>query len=112
MLQSEPVEMKRIGRKVALENVDRKKQWLQSKGRNVMKTAENLKFSQNHALCDELKKTAETFVEANQYDRTWGVGLAISDKGVLNPAEWKGSHWLGVIATEVRDELLKIDKKM
>ena len=37
--------------------------------------------------------------------------MCVTDKGVLNLKEWKGSNWLGVIVTKVRDELLKVDKK-
>ena len=85
----------------------REKQWLEQQAMKVMKTAVNLKFKQNSFLNSEIKKTTETFVEANQYDQNWGVGLPISDKRVLNPAEWRGSNRLGEILTEVRAELKK-----
>ena len=107
MLQLDPVAMKKIGKNVASHDPKREKQWLEQQARKVMKTAVNQKFKQNSFLNSEIKKTTETFVEANQYDQNWGVGLPISDKRVLNPAEWRGSNWLGQILTEVRAELKK-----
>ena len=107
MLQMDPVEMKRISAKVVSQNAEREKIWLESKAKQVMRTAVYLKFSQNSALRHALLKTTESFVEANQYDNFWGVGLAITDKAVLNSAEWKGTNWLGAILTEVRDDLAK-----
>ena len=79
MIQTDPVEMKRIGKKLSSQNVEREKQWLQTKAREVMKTAMYLKFTQNRALPDVLTNTTDAFVEANQHDRIWGLGFAITD---------------------------------
>ena len=104
MLQLDPIEMKKISKNVASRDSQKEKQWLEQAWQ-VMKNGVQLKFQQNRALLEELMKTTETFVEANQYDRHWGVGLPISDRGVLDPTKWRGNNWLGKILTEVRAEL-------
>ena len=111
MLQTDLVEMKRIGGKVAAQNEERNEQWLKCRAKQVMMTAVKLKFSQNCTLQHQLIKTIKAFVEANQYDRIWSAGLAITDKTVLSPADWRGSNWLGIILTEVRDELVKVNEE-
>ena len=72
-----------------------------------MKRALTLKFTQNDALQMELKKNNEQFVEANQHDRIWGVGLPLSDDKVFNPNVWTGTNWLGELLNEVKNEISK-----
>ena len=107
MLQSDPVDMKKIARDIAAKDPNREDKWQQQQARKVMKTAVHLKFTQNSVLLEELKKTTEAFVEANRYDSVWGAGLPITDKKVLDPNNWKGKNWLGEILTQVRSELKK-----
>ena len=107
MLQTDPVDMKKIGRATAFKNPKREDQWIKQDARKTMETAVRLKFSQNDILLSELKKTTQKFVEANQYDSVWGIGLPITDKNVLNPGNWKGTNWLGETLTVVRSKLNK-----
>ena len=107
MLQSDPVEMKKISRKVEVRNPERTKQWFQYQARGVMKRALTLKFTQNDALQMELKKNNEQFVEANQHDRIWGVGLPLSNDKVFNPNVWTGTNWLGELLNKVKNEISK-----
>lgn len=64
------------------------------------------KFSQNKSALKKLQETdGTTLVEASPYDRIWGIGMHMNDKGVENPENWKGKNWLGETLTEVREAL-------
>ena len=104
MLQSDPMLMKKIGDKVANSDSTKKQQWQAHQAKNLMKTAAYLKFSQNPSLMKELKSKTGKFAEANQYDLTWGTGIALKDDKILDPTRWTGSNWLGEILTELRDK--------
>ncbi|CAN5567044.1 hypothetical protein BH10PSE14_BH10PSE14_05650 [soil metagenome] len=64
------------------------------------------KFSQNHGAARQLRSTGETMlVEANVRDWIWGVGLGMSDPGIADPSQWRGTNYLGRILTHIRSEL-------
>lgn len=64
------------------------------------------KFSQNEELAIELLATGDrVLVEASPIDFIWGVGLAVDDPLVLDPANWKGLNLLGKVLMRVRDRL-------
>ena len=74
-----------------------------------MKTAVKEKFIQNEYLLQEILSTDNLeFVEASPYDTVWGVGLTEDDPLILNKKNWKGQNLLGIILTEVRNELKSI----
>jgi ribA/ribD-fused uncharacterized protein len=59
--------------------------------------------SQNKELGDFLKSTeGKLLVEANPYDKIWGVGLAEDDYLILDCHNWLGTNWLGEVLTKVR----------
>lgn len=69
------------------------------------------KFSQNASAWKKLRETVGTMlVEASPYDKIWGIGMHMNDKGVENPQNWKGKNWLGEALTKVREELLLRNK--
>ena len=65
------------------------------------------KFTQNTYLLKSLKDTENRiFVEASPVDHIWGIGMAENDKGVEDPANWKGLNLLGVTLNLVRQTLV------
>jgi ribA/ribD-fused uncharacterized protein len=67
------------------------------------------KFSQNEKLKEtilSLRHKDRELVEASPVDKIWGIGMADTDDGVKQRANWKGKNLLGKILTCVRDELL------
>jgi len=99
-----PQEQKAIGRKV--KNFDQSI-W-QKKSVDIVDEANKAKFTQNPTLLDQLMKTTgKTLVEASPTDLIWGVGLTEDDERILNRKNWKGDNLLGIVLTELREELRK-----
>lgn len=73
----------------------------------IVKEGNRAKFSQNADLLATLLATkGTTLVEASPYDKIWGIGLSASDARAQDPKQWKGKNLLGIVLTELRDELL------
>lgn len=55
------------------------------------------KFRQNPALLARLMEDGKgrCFVEASPYDKIWGIGMLEEESGVDDPANWKGTNYLG-----------------
>jgi len=103
MNTSEPDEQKAFGRKV-LGYDD--KIWDKA-SMEVVKAGNIAKFSQNDDLRTALFATAGTaLVEASPYDRKWGIGLGEKNPKALQRKHWRGENRLGVILTQVREELM------
>lgn len=103
LVAGHPREQKALGRKVA--NFDDKK-WRAERLR-IVKDGNRAKFTQNAELLALLLETkGTTLVEASPYDRIWGIGLAAQDPRAQDPKQWKGQNLLGLVLTELRDELL------
>jgi ribA/ribD-fused uncharacterized protein len=97
-----PREHKALGRKV--KRFD-DAAWKRAR-EGIVKTGNRAKFTQNPELLAQLLATrGTTLVEASPYDRIWGIGLAASDPRAKDRAAWRGQNLLGVILTELRDEL-------
>jgi ribA/ribD-fused uncharacterized protein len=74
----------------------------------IVKDGNRAKFTQNTGLLTTLLATrGTTLVEASPYDKIWGIGLAETDPRASDPTRWKGKNLLGVVLTELRDELLE-----
>ena len=74
---------------------------------NIVKKANELKFSQNPELGSFLKATTnKTIVEASPFDKIWGIGMSQNNPKALDPEQWNGENLLGYVLMEVRDELL------
>lgn len=62
------------------------------------------KFTSDEKLRKYIISTGDKhLVEASPYDAIWGVKLAVNDPRVNNPANWRGTNWLGEVLMEVRD---------
>ncbi|KAK7115551.1 hypothetical protein V1264_001395 [Littorina saxatilis] len=102
MATDDPVQQKRLGRKVQNFNKDR---WAQ-RSLEVVKEASLAKFSQNPDLLQTLLAThPRTMVEAAPRDRLWGIGMGASKPKARDPTQWRGRNLLGKILTQVREEL-------
>lgn len=64
------------------------------------------KFNQNKKLCSYLMSTRDAvLVEANPFDKVWGIGLSADAKNVSDPYTWEGLNLLGFALMEVREYL-------
>ncbi|MFL1897263.1 NADAR family protein [Aquimarina sp. 2-A2] len=70
------------------------------------------KFEQNADYLKLLLSTkGKTLVEAIPTDKTWGIGLTADDIDAKNILKWKGTNWLGIALTELRQEFLENNYK-
>lgn len=97
-----PNQVKKLGRQVKNFDSD---VWAE-KGRVHMFHALTAKFTQNPELGALLLSTGHNLIgEASPFDRIWGVGLGVSKPGVYDPAQWKGTNWMGALLMAVRGSL-------
>ena len=102
-----PREQKAIGRRVA--NFD-PAVWT-GVCRGIVYAGNLARFSQDPEARATLMATGDrTIVEASPLDRIWGIGLAPDSPRALDPAQWRGTNWLGVALTQVRDTLRASDE--
>jgi ribA/ribD-fused uncharacterized protein len=102
MAASNPREQKALGRKVR--GFD-EGTW-NSVCRGIVYRANLAKFEQDAELNRLLMETgSRTIVEASPKDPIWGIGLGQEDPRAQDPAQWRGTNWLGVALMQVRDEL-------
>lgn len=95
----EPREQKKLGREV--KNFD-EHIWDVAKEK-IVKNGNYLKFSQNEDLKEYLCDTYPyELVEANKYDRVWGIGMFAHDPNILDTSKW-GQNLLGKTLMKVRD---------
>lgn len=65
------------------------------------------KFNQNNEFLNILLSTSgKTIVEASPDDNIWGIGLTEHEEDSKSIFTWKGTNWLGLVLTELREELL------
>ena len=61
------------------------------------------KFLQNPPLRSFLLQTGDRIlVEANPYDRIWGIGMSKYQSGIQDPGNWRGLNLLGFALMQVR----------
>lgn len=63
------------------------------------------KFQQNQDLKDYLISTEQRTLGEASRNKTWGIGLTLSDTGRLDPRNWSGENLLGTTLMEVRERL-------
>lgn len=72
--------------------------------RQLVRDGNVAKFTQDEELRVGLLSTSNyLLVEASPYDPIWGIKMDIDDDKSFNPANWRGTNWLGHVLTEVRD---------
>lgn len=100
----DPAEQKRLGRAVANYDDDA---W-RAVARDFVTEGNLLKFRTNAKLREYLFATGDkVLVEGAHYDEVWGVKLAWDDPRILDPANWRGTNWLGECLMRVRTILYK-----
>ena len=73
---------------------------------DVMYSILKAKFSQNKDLLEQLLRTKPMeLVEANPYDRFFGIGLSMNNPKVDCRHQWQGKNRMGKLLEELRSEL-------
>lgn len=104
MNTDDPSKQKKLGRQV--KNFD-KNTWNKYSRRIVYK-ANYYKFTQNKDLQKKLLKTGDKLiVEASPYDFVWGIGMSAKKAQYTPKEQWKGTNWLGLEITNVRETIKK-----
>lgn len=103
MLARHPQEQKALGRLVTNFDADR---W-NTVCRDIVYKNNLLKFGQNRKLKRILLATdGLTLVEASPYDRIWGIGRGLDYPHLADTSKWRGTNWLGIAITQVREYFL------
>lgn len=98
-----PKDAKAIGRKVKNFKSD---EW-EKICKKIVYDGNHAKFTQNPDILKQLMDTAgTTLVEASPYDKIWGIGLIEEDARKIPENKWPGTNWLGLVLTQLRDNLL------
>lgn len=63
------------------------------------------KFQQSKDLKDYLLSTERRILGEASRNKTWGIGLTLTDQGRLDPNNWTGENLLGTTLMEVRERL-------
>lgn len=96
-------EQKMLGRQVS--NFD--DQLWKQEAIQIVFDGNKAKFSQNTEFKELLISTkGKTIVEASPDDNIWGIGLSKSREESKDIMKWKGTNWLGIVLTELREEFL------
>jgi len=104
----DPKTQKALGRKVAgFKMSEWNKQCIQ-----IVYRGNHAKFTQNQYLYKALMNTGTTtLVEASPFDTIWGIGLDEKTARVTPEDDWKGTNWLGLTLTQLR-EFLKDEEEI
>jgi ribA/ribD-fused uncharacterized protein len=102
-----PSDQKKIGRRVKGFNADR---W-NNVAREVVYAGNHAKFTQNPEMKEQLFATyPKTLVEASPYDRIWGIGMSDFEARTTPPDKWRGTNWLGLELTSLRNDLMEAEE--
>ena len=98
----DPAEQKRLGSLVRNFDQARWDMWKL----DIVYEGNRARFEQNPGAARQLKATEEAMlVEANPRDWIWGIGRSMDDPLVSDPAQWRGTNFLGRILTLIKREL-------
>ncbi|TDL99679.1 MAG: hypothetical protein C4K58_07035 [Flavobacteriaceae bacterium] len=96
-------EQKQLGRQVKNFN---KEIW-DLNATSIVYNGNKEKFKQNKEFLNLLLSTkGQTIVEASPDDNIWGIGLTKDQEESKSIFTWKGTNWLGILLTELREEFL------
>jgi len=102
LMAESPALAKKLGREV--QNYD-DAIWLKNRYEIVVEGNFH-KFSQNPALKEFLKNTADRILaEASPVDAIWGIGVDAEHQDAKLPENWPGLNLLGFALMEVRDRI-------
>lgn len=74
---------------------------------NIVYNGNKEKFRQNNGFLNLLLSTkGQTIVEASPDDNIWGIGLTKDQEESKSIFTWKGTNWLGIVLTELREEFI------
>lgn len=72
----------------------------------ILRCGIRAKFQQNPELLNKLLSTGNKILaECSPRDKTWGIGLGVTNRKIQNPLEWAGQNLLGTVLMQVRDDL-------
>lgn len=101
--ETHPKVQKKLGRQVKNFDIEA---WARV-AKSIVYVGSEEKYTQNPKLCKELTATYPlTLVEASPHDKIWGIGLGENDPDALDETKWKGTNWLGVVLTHLRDNIM------
>lgn len=104
MMTKDVREQKSLGRKV--KNFDLKI-WNQN-ALDIVYKGNKAKFEQNSEYLNLLLSTkGKTIAEASPHDNVWGIGLTSDNEDSENVLKWKGTNWLGIVLTELRQNIME-----
>jgi len=107
MATNDPVEMKRLGRRV--KNYDDAK-WKMNRF-HISMAATKAMFLQHEDLATNLIGTYPCILaEASSIDFDWGIGLPLSDPAAYDPKHWRGLNLRGEVLMCVRDFLMQSER--
>ena len=101
MAEKNPYKVKKLGSRVKGFNIER---WKTERSKTMLHGLK-AKFSQNPTLLQILKNTGTAKIAEATTDNTWGIGLRLFDKNVMNEAYWKQEGLMCELYTRVRSEL-------
>jgi len=97
-----PAGAKKLGRQVQPWD---EAQWAQVR-EQVMYEVCLAKFRAHPKLAAQLLETQDALLaEASPYDKTWGIGVAATDRKATQPDQWPGANLLGKVLMRVREEM-------
>lgn len=98
-----PAEQKALGRRVKGFNAD---VW-NSVCKDIAYKANLAKFSDPKMTPYLLSTGDKEIVEANPFDKIWGIGLGMNYLDRFDKSKWRGTNWLGEVLMRVRETLRK-----
>lgn len=103
MTMSNATDIIHAGQKVQ-RDAENRKDWEQHEN-DVLRKILRAKFKQNPVLFEMLKSTGSTvLVEANPYDRHFGIGLGMNNHSINCHHNWTGENVIGKLLEEIRSE--------
>ena len=99
MLQTDPLEMKRIGELIRVP-----KSW-EKLAPKVMMKCTLAKFSQNASLKETILSTGDLTITEYTQNKPWGIGRLLNDPEADNRKNWTGKNLMGRTLEQVRKQL-------
>ncbi len=101
-----PYQMKEYGKRIKGFIPQR---WEQ-KIRTVAVTMATAKFQQNPGIKQLLLSTGTKVIGEATKERPWGIGLRLTDPGILTKSQWTGDNIMGNAIMEVRENLRSLPR--